>query len=90
MAKSPRTGQNRGRRTAERRQGPEEPVAPGATPGSADDYSGLAAAAETARYGYPTRAEIARRAYDLFVARGATHGNDIEDWLQAERELRGQ
>ena len=27
------------------------------------------------------------RAYELFLARGATPGNDMEDWLQAEREL---
>jgi len=31
--------------------------------------------------------DVARRAYDLFQARGGEHGHDIEDWLQAEREL---
>jgi hypothetical protein len=31
--------------------------------------------------------EIARRAYDIFLARGCEHGRDLEDWLQAEREL---
>lgn len=31
--------------------------------------------------------EIARRAYDLYVARGCEDGHDVEDWLQAEREL---
>jgi hypothetical protein len=30
---------------------------------------------------------IARRAYELFLERGGTHGHDVEDWLQAEREL---
>jgi hypothetical protein len=29
------------------------------------------------------------RAYDLFLARGAIHGDDLADWLIAERELRG-
>jgi len=29
---------------------------------------------------------IAIRAYDLFVQRGRTHGWDLDDWLQAERE----
>lgn len=29
---------------------------------------------------------IARRAYDLFVARGGQHGYHIEDWLKAEKE----
>lgn len=31
--------------------------------------------------------EIARRAYALFLARGAAPGRDVEDWLRAEREL---
>lgn len=30
--------------------------------------------------------EIARRAYELYEARGS-HGHDLEDWLRAEREL---
>jgi Protein of unknown function (DUF2934) len=33
--------------------------------------------------------DVARRAFELFCARGAEHGHDVEDWLQAERELRG-
>jgi hypothetical protein len=32
---------------------------------------------------------IRTRAYELFLARGALHGNDLGDWLNAERELRG-
>jgi hypothetical protein len=32
--------------------------------------------------------DIARRAYDLYLARGREDGHDVEDWLQAERELR--
>jgi hypothetical protein len=31
---------------------------------------------------------IARRAYNLFLSRHAEHGHDLDDWLQAERELR--
>lgn len=34
--------------------------------------------------------EIAARAYEIFLARGAMSGNDLGDWLQAERELRYQ
>ena len=37
-----------------------------------------------------THGEVARRAYDLFLARGCEHGHDLDDWLQAERELRGR
>jgi hypothetical protein len=32
--------------------------------------------------------DVARRAYDLYLIRGREHGHDVEDWLQAERELR--
>jgi Protein of unknown function (DUF2934) len=35
----------------------------------------------------PIREAIAARAYELFVARGATDGHDLEDWLTAENEL---
>ena len=31
---------------------------------------------------------VAQRAYELFLARGGAHGNDVEDWLVAESELR--
>ena len=32
--------------------------------------------------------DVARRAYDLYLARGCEHGHDVDDWVQAERELR--
>jgi hypothetical protein len=32
--------------------------------------------------------DIARRAYDFYVARGCEHRHDVDDWLKAERELR--
>jgi Protein of unknown function (DUF2934) len=35
-----------------------------------------------------TARDVARRAYDIYIARGCEHGHDVEDWLQAERELR--
>ena len=31
--------------------------------------------------------KIAARAYEIFLSRGASHGHDLDDWLQAEREL---
>jgi len=34
-----------------------------------------------------TREEIEVRAYQIYVARGGAHGQDVDDWLQAEREL---
>ena len=35
----------------------------------------------------PPRAEIERRAFELFLARGQHHGAALEDWLRAEAEL---
>ncbi|HZQ47296.1 MAG TPA: DUF2934 domain-containing protein [Verrucomicrobiae bacterium] len=38
----------------------------------------------------PTRDEIARRAYEIYLARGKAGGRETEDWYQAERELLGK
>ncbi|MGH7391299.1 MAG: DUF2934 domain-containing protein [Candidatus Rokuibacteriota bacterium] len=35
----------------------------------------------------PVHAEIARRAYDRYLSRGRAHGADLEDWLEAERQV---
>jgi hypothetical protein len=31
--------------------------------------------------------KIAEKAYEIFKSRGGTPGKDLDDWLQAEREL---
>ncbi len=36
----------------------------------------------------PTFEEIRARAYEVYVQRGRIDGFDLEDWLQAEKELR--
>jgi len=36
----------------------------------------------------PSHEEIARRANEIWRARGAAPGSEVEDWLQAEKELR--
>ena len=33
--------------------------------------------------------QIRQRAYQIYEQRGCEHGHDVEDWLMAERELRG-
>jgi hypothetical protein len=35
----------------------------------------------------PSPAEIRRRAFEIHVERGGIHGCDLNDWLEAEREL---
>ena len=91
MAKSVRTGgdgENRGRRVGERRrktegQATDEP----AQPITSDVRATFEALSKTKPGGGPTRDDIARRAYEIYLQRGGTHGYDIEDWLKAEREL---
>ena len=33
------------------------------------------------------RAEVERRAYELYLGRGCADGQDLDDWFRAEREL---
>lgn len=35
----------------------------------------------------PSHQEILQRAYEIHIWRGSEHGQDVDDWLQAEREL---
>ncbi len=34
----------------------------------------------------PTSEELAKRAYELYVARGGENGRALDDWLAAEKE----
>ena len=42
---------------------------------------------ETRAQNVPTPEEIQQRAYEIHIKRGGTHGQDMDDWLQAELEL---
>ena len=35
----------------------------------------------------PSHEEISLRAYEIYLERGGHPGNEMDDWLQAEREL---
>ena len=48
---------------------------------------GTAMDTQTASGSLPSEQEIAARAYEIFLSRGASHGHDLDDWLQAEQEL---
>ncbi|MGH7970153.1 MAG: DUF2934 domain-containing protein [Limisphaerales bacterium] len=36
----------------------------------------------------PTVEKIRQRVYEIFLARGGMHGNELEDWARAELELK--
>ena len=40
--------------------------------------------------GGPTLEAIERRAYEIYLERGGQEGRAIDDWLEAERQLRGR
>jgi hypothetical protein len=42
---------------------------------------------ETSARSTPSDEEIRRRAYEIYLERGGLAGNEIDDWLRAEREL---
>jgi Protein of unknown function (DUF2934) len=43
--------------------------------------------AEEEKNSAPSPAEIRQRAFEIHIERGGIHGCDLDDWLQAEREL---
>jgi hypothetical protein len=49
--------------------------------------AGAAKKVAAAKASPPSREEIAHRSYEIFLERGGVHGHDVEDWLQAERDL---
>jgi hypothetical protein len=58
----------------------------GANAPRGDGGNGAARAANPPR---PTsNGEIERRAYEIYQARGGQHGNDIDHWLEAEKQLK--
>ena len=43
---------------------------------------------DTSANNAPSREEIRRRAYEIYLQRDGFGGNELDDWLQAETELR--
>ena len=63
--------------------------------GSSPSRSPRARAADTARGGSTgnielNHNEIAEAAYQRYLGRGGAHGQDVDDWMEAERELRSR
>ena len=66
---------------------------PGATPMAepldlAADMSVGAGSSDSAASHEPSYDEIAEAAYQRYLRRGGQHGQDWDDWLEAERSLR--
>jgi uncharacterized protein YndB with AHSA1/START domain len=74
---------------AERSSKPTEEPLPAATEllGAPDEPQFYRDATSTAA---PTHEEIAQRAHELYLERGQAPGYEMENWLQAEKELSGK
>ena len=55
--------------------------------GDAVTSAGDRAPKSSARKVAITTDDIARRAYELYLARGGEHGHAVDDWIQADCEL---
>lgn len=60
---------------------------PRAKPGKTEAAPSARPVASPKRGSSPSPAEVQQRAFELYQARGAVPGRDVEDWLTAEAEL---
>ena len=72
--------------TRERATLTNSPVAPGPTTTSEEEI--LATADDRSERQSPSYDEIAQAAYRRYESRGRTEGQEFDDWIEAERELR--
>ena len=70
-----------------RRRNPKKPDV-GALVSAADMSTGPVPSASSADV--PSFEEISEAAYHRYLSRGGNHGQDWDDWLEAERELRAR
>lgn len=91
MARSNSGGENKPARTPARRRADQTAHAPATASandsGALKDIAGMSLKDADNK---PSPAEIQRRAYELYMRRGGGHGRDLEDWYEAERQLRRQ
>jgi hypothetical protein len=62
-------------------------LAPDAPPTEAEVVEEAIEIYPAAAVGGPTAAEIAEEAYRIYLGRGSEPGQDLDDWLEAERRL---
>src|SRR5712692_2868358 len=66
---------------------PPPPVAPQASQGKTPSQTQTQPRTENPNRS-PSQEQVAKRAYQIFQARGGEHGRHLEDWEQAEQELK--
>jgi hypothetical protein len=92
MAKRSNGGDNKAAHPAARRRTDKAPKPTGTV--SAPDAAGARFDPDTMSLRQadtmPSPVEVQRRAYELYLQRGGSHGHDLDDWYEAERQLRRQ
>ena len=73
--------------SSSRNRGPAKAAEQSRTVDAADDMQTSTVTSEDAPDS-PTYDEIAEAAYQRYLRRGGGDGQDFDDWLEAERELR--
>ena len=87
-AKKPKKTADGGKTTQKPKAAPRRKVSSGKTINPKQDRVTAPLRAESQqRYFEVLGSRIADRAYKLYVQRGQEHGHDIEDWLEAERQI---
>ncbi|MFB3146302.1 MAG: DUF2934 domain-containing protein [Nitrospirales bacterium] len=87
-AKKPKKTADGGKITQKPKAAPRRKVSSGKTINPKKDRVTAPTRTESQhRYFEVLGSRIADRAYKLYVQRGQEHGHDIEDWLEAERQI---
>ena len=87
-AKKPTKATDAGKTQPKSKAAPKRKVASGKTRTSQNDIASASTEAESQqRYYEDLGSRLAERAYELYVQRGYKHGHDLEDWLEAERQI---
>jgi hypothetical protein len=68
----------------------DEFLGEGQTPGEPVQGESRPDVQSTSMGSEPSEEDIRVRAYQRYLERGAEHGRDYDDWLEAERELKQQ
>jgi hypothetical protein len=63
------------------------PAAPASASDTARAKTPVTVSMKGAEYS-PSPEEVQRRAFELYLQRGGGHGRDLDDWYEAERQLR--
>jgi hypothetical protein len=70
--------------------GDQSLVSDGSATTSEEVQLGVANDTSASMHELPSRDEIAEMAYRRYLNRGGSHGQDFDDWVEAERELKAR